>query len=453
MNPAIQKIRGVTEGTPYEGRLFLVGGCVRDEIMGQPTSDDFDIVLEGDALELAGFLYERGIAEHRPVTYPRFRTAMVSIEGHSVEIVGARRESYAPVSRHPSVEAAGLLEDVVRRDFTINTLLKNLHTGEMLDLTGKGLEDIGARIIRTPTDPQTTFFDDPLRMLRAVRFAVRLDFEIERDTWDAVIRNASRLAIISKERIRDEFVKIMLADPPAEGLRLLEGSGLLAQFSPELLEMRGISQEGCRHAYDVWEHTLHALEFLPPESSLALRLAVLFHDAGKPVTKSCSPEGETHFYGHEDVGAEIARRILRRLRFPAGDISRIARLTSMHMRIAEYRPEWTDSAVKRLMRDAKGDIADLLALARADRRGAGPQASERDLDELQARMEEILLKQPVSEMESPLNGREVMQLLRIPSGPLVKEIKQFLLDELMEGRLAPGDKENAKRLVVERFGG
>jgi len=441
----------LARGTPYEERLYLVGGIVRDKIMGRPPTEDVDIVLEGDALELARFLHDRGAADHRPVTYPRFGTAMVTIQGHTVELVSARRESYAPASRKPEIELAGLYDDVLRRDFTVNTLLENLHTGEILDLTGKGREDIGAGIIRTPTEPATTFYDDPLRMLRAVRFAVRLGFQIEQETYRAIVRDAGRLAIISKERIRDEFVKIVLSDEAARGLQMLKETGLLEQFTPELLEMQGVTQDG-GHIYDVWEHTLQSLESLPPQADLTLRLAVLFHDAAKPRTKTLDSEGHSHFYEHEDLSAEIARRVLRRLRFPTGEIARVARLVSMHMRIGEYRSEWKDAAVKRLMRDAGGDIPDLLALARADRAGTGPHATTKSLDELEARMEHILLKTPVEELKSPLNGREIMSLLKIPAGPKIKEIKQFLCEAVIEGRLAPGDKAAARKLALERFG-
>ena len=449
-SPAIERIREATRGTPYDGRLYLVGGVVRDRIMGRPPTEDVDIVLEGDALELARFLHRKHAADHRPVTYARFGTAMVAIQGHTVELVSARRESYAPETRKPEVQPAGLYDDVLRRDFTINTLLENLHTGEVLDLTGKGLADIRAGIIRTPTEPATTFYDDPLRMLRAVRFAVRLGFEIEGGTYEAMVRDAERLAIISKERVRDEFVKILLSDEPARGLRMLKESRLLDQFAPELLEMQGVTQNG-GHVYDVWEHTLHAVESLPTQADLTLRLAILFHDVGKPRTKIVDDQGHTHFYGHEALGAEIARRVLRRLRFPVSEITRVERLVSMHLRAGEYSSEWRDAAVKRLMRDAGGDMPDLLALARADRAGAGPTASTENLDELERRMENILLKTPVRELESPLDGREIMDLLKIPSSRKVREVKEFLTEQVIEGRLAPGDKDAARKLVVGKF--
>jgi poly(A) polymerase len=450
-NPAVEKIREVTAGTEYEGLLYLVGGVVRDMVMGRPPADDIDLVLEGDALELARFLHAKGITAHRPVTYPRFGTAMVNIGGHTVELVSARRESYAPESRKPHVEPAELIDDVMRRDFTINTLLEELHTGEIFDLTHTGMADIEAKIIRTPTEPDTTFYDDPLRMLRAIRFAVRFGFTIEPSTWDAIVRDAPRLNIISKERIRDEFVKIILTLEPARGLRMLRDSGLLLQFAPELLVMQGVKQDG-GHIWDVWEHSLHALEWLPTNSDLVLRLAVLLHDLGKPKTRTEDSEGHSHFYGHEDIGAALAHRIMTRLRFPKSETARVERLISMHMRIGEYREEWKDTAVKRLMRDADDDISDLVALAKADRCGANPKASLSDLENLQHRMENSLIRREVGEIRSPLNGVEIMELLNIPPGPKIEEIKDFLMEEVLERRLLPDDKEAAKTLVNTKWG-
>ena len=451
MNPAIDKIRQATLSTPYEGKLFLVGGIVRDKVMGRPATEDVDIVYEGDALELARFLHKKGVAEHRPVVYPRFGTAMVIVLDRPIELVSARRESYAPTSRKPDVELATLYDDIMRRDFTINTLLENLHTGEILDLTGKGMEDIRAGIIRTPTEPETTFYDDPLRMLRAIRFAVRFGFKIEDKTYDAIVRDAKRLAIISKERIRDEFAKILLSDDAPRGLRMLSETGLLAQFAPELLRMQGVEQSG-GHIWDVWEHTLHALETLQPDADLTLRLAVLFHDVGKPLTRADDPEDGIHFYGHEDIGAEITRRVLNKLRFPKRLVCRVVRLISMHMRIGEYRSDWREAAVRRLMRDAGGDTADLVELAKVDRLGANPHADIESIDELERRMEDILLKTLIVELESPLDGREIMELLNLPPGPDVRKVKDFLTEEVIEGHLSPKDKESAKKLVLEKYG-
>ncbi|MHB1000091.1 MAG: CCA tRNA nucleotidyltransferase [Armatimonadota bacterium] len=451
MNPAINKIREAVKGTKYEGHLYLVGGIVRDKVMGRPHNEDVDIVYEGDALELARFLYKAKAADHHPVTYPRFGTAMISIGGRTVELVSARKESYVPLSRNPDVEPADLYDDVLRRDFTINTLLQNLDTGEILDLTGHGLSDIEAKIIRTPTDPTITFYDDPLRMLRAIRFAVRFGFIIEDRTYEAIVRNAERLVIISRERIRDEFVKIILSDKPSYGLRMLKESRLLEQFAPEFLDMQGVTQTG-GHIWDVWEHTLHALESLPTSADLTLRLAVLFHDTGKPLTKTRDADSQSvHFYGHEDVSSMIAHKVLTRLRFPRHEIVRVSEMVAMHMRIGEYRSEWKDSAVKRLMHDAGRDVSDLVALAIADRKGANPKADTDDIEELERRMEQVLIKLPVYELHSPLNGAEIMELLNIPPSPTVKYAKKFLVDQIIEGRLGVDDKERAKTLLLEEF--
>lgn len=450
MNSAIDAVRDATRGTEYGNRLYLVGGYVRDNIMGRPPTEDVDIVYEGDALKLARFLYDRGIARYRPVVYPRFGTAMIVVEGRTIELVSARRESYLATSRKPNVEAASLYDDVMRRDFTINTLLEGLHDGRIYDLTSRGMADLEAGIIRTPTDPEITFYDDPLRMLRAIRFAVRFGFVIAPETYEAVVRNVERLAIISRERIRDEFVKIVLIREPSHGLRMLKESGLLDQFAHELLEMVDVTQGG-GHVHDVWEHTLHALDSLPHSADLVLRLAVLFHDTGKPRTKTCDSNGRCHFLGHESIGEQIARRIMNRLRFPVREISRVARLVSMHMRIGEYRRDWKESAVRRLMHDAGPDIPDLLGLAHADRLGANPNASHEDLEDLRDRIERIVLQIPIDQMRSPLDGREIMDLIHIPSGPRIKEIKTFLCDEVVEGRLSPDDKDTARELVLSRF--
>ncbi|HOK54158.1 MAG TPA: CCA tRNA nucleotidyltransferase, partial [Armatimonadota bacterium] len=293
-------LKEATRNSVYEYRLYLVGGIVRDEILGSPGEEDIDIVLEGDATKLARYLFNIGITDFKPVVFPRFGTAMVSIEGTQVELVSARSESYAPESRKPEIELASLEQDVLRRDFTINTLMKNLHTGEILDITGKGLSDLREGIIRTPTDPEVTFEDDPLRMLRAIRFSARFGFVIEDKTYEAIKNKAHRLSIISKERIRDEFSKMLMTSRAAQAIETLRTTGLLAQFAPELLEMYGVTQN-IYHLYDVWTHTMKALESLPDTADLALRLATLFHDVGKPKTRSVDEKSQVHFYSHQHI--------------------------------------------------------------------------------------------------------------------------------------------------------
>lgn len=456
---ALDLIRSRTKDTKYEGHLWLVGGWVRDKVLGVPAKQDIDIVLEGDALDLAHFLYSEQISLHAPVTYPRFGTAMVCISGQNVELVTARRESYDQDSRKPArVEPATIAEDAARRDFTINTLIENVHTGEIVDPLGCALRDIKGRVIRTPLPPQATFDDDPLRMLRAVRFATRLGFEIEHETWTAIERNALRLAppTVSAERIRDEFVKIVVTDYPSRGLDLLRHSGLLAQFAPELLPMWGCIQNEF-HSLPVWEHVMLALDNLVrfvPDASQNLRLAVLLHDVGKPATRSVGEDGRVHFYAHEDVGARMANTLLTRLKFPGSDVDEVANLVAQHMRIGEYKPtEWTDAAVRRFVRAAEGHIDELFEIHRADVSALAH--DHRDMSRaalLRTRIEELETAHPSREIGSPVSGRQLMQELGLEPGPLIGEVKEWLTNEVIEGRLSPIDGERALALAQERFG-
>ncbi len=456
MCPVIEMLREATRGTEYEGRLFLVGGYPRDRLLGLPAPEDVDIVLEGDALQLARFLHSRGIADHAPVLYPRFGTAMITVAGHAVELVTARSEHYDISSRKPQVVPASLFEDARRRDFTINTLLENLHTGKMLDPLGCARRHLRMRLLKTPLPPKDTFFDDPLRMLRAVRFAVKLGFRIERSTWRAIRSEAHRLnlmgpdpPVVSAERIRDEFVKILMSCDAARGLTLLAEGGLLAQFVPELVRTMGVTQDRW-HLYDVWTHTLKALAALPPEASLELRLAVLLHDVGKPVTRTEDAKG-IHFYEHQFVGADIARSILQRLHFPNQTIQTVAELVRLHMRLGEPRPDAADAVIRRIIRDTAPYMDQLFALAEADRSAMAPDAPMTPLSLLRRRIEEVNRELNAARVQSPLDGREVMELLGVGPGPIVGAAKEYLVNEIIEGRLRHDDREGARAALFEWY--
>jgi poly(A) polymerase len=451
MSEALDRLREATRGTAYEGRLYLVGGIVRDRVLGLPREEDIDIVLEGDATALAQFLFDARIADHPPVVYSRFGTAMVSIGGRQVELVGARSESYAPESRKPEVALATLEQDVLRRDFTINTLLENLHTAEVLDLTGRGLQDLRLGMIRTPTDPAATFEDDPLRMLRAVRFAARFGFTIDEETESAIHVKAGRLTIVSSERIRDELSKMLMAPGCGQALDMLRDTGLLAEFAPELEIMHQVTQN-IYHVYDVWTHTLKTLEALPEDSDLALRLAALFHDIGKPATRTVDDQGQAHFYTHQAVGAHMTKEVLTRLRYPNEMVSTVTKMVFMHLRAGEYEPAWSDAAIRRLIRDAGQELDALIALTRADKAASNQAMPSADLDELERRIAEVKAKMDVAAIRSPLDGREIMELLGIPPGSVLRRIKEFLVNEILEGRLAPGDSNRARELVVQHWG-
>ena len=451
----LQALRDAVRGTAYAGKLFLVGGVVRDQVMGLPSGkDDIDLVLEDDALALARFLRQQGAADFEPVVYPTFGTAMVVVRGRTVEMVTARTESYAPGSRKPdSVEAGTLQDDARRRDFTINTLLQSLETGEITDPLGLALADINAGIIRTPTDPLLTFQDDGLRMLRAVRFAARFGFTIEPFTWKAMRQRADRLSdttpnrtrVISYERIRDEFCKTLMTARAQTGLKLLQDSGLLEQFAPELTAMVGVTQNEF-HAYPVWDHTLIALGNLPPDASLTLRLATLCHDIGKPPARGVGDDGRVHFYGHAETGAEITRKLMTRLKFSNDEIAAVTKLVAQHMRIGEYKPVWTDAAVRRLIRDLGPQLDDLFEIHRVDVSALAPDHTDISrARELRARIAPIQEAQDIAALTSPLDGQELMTRLGLRPGKQLGAVKEYLVNEVVEGRLAPDDKEEAER--------
>lgn len=449
----LHTLRNATRGTPYENRLFLVGGYVRDKLLyGESAGgDDLDLVLEGDALAVARLLFDKGAADHFPVEYGQFGTTQVTVGGAKVELVTARAETYRQGSRKPIVRPGTLQTDAARRDFTINTLLENLHTGEITDPLGRGRSDLNARVLRTPLDPRVTFAEDPLRMLRACRFAAKLGFEVADDTA-AALGECAHLCNpehgISYERVREELNKTLLTTRAPLGLEMMRVSGLLAQFAPELSALFGAEQNRW-HRFDVWTHTLAALENLPPDAGLRARLATLFHDVGKPVTRTVDPDGEAHFYGHAETGAQITRTVLNRLRYPADEIKTVARLVALHMRYGDYDPTvWTDKTIRRLLREV-GDLrSDLFILARADAKAVNPPDPPRtDFDGLQTRMETIEATAHVTQATSPLDGQALIALLGIPPGPLVGKIKNALTEAVVSGDLAPTDIAGAEAMA------
>jgi len=294
-------IREATRGTPYEGDLFLVGGAVRDALLGLPPKADYDLVTRGSAPELARFLWSQGVSSIAPVTYERFGTAMVRVDDVDIELVTARRESYDAESRKPTVEPASYEEDALRRDFTVNTLMQGLHDGELRDPLGSGLDDLRSGTLRTPLDPVATFRDDPLRMLRAVRFRWKLHFMPAPGLYEAIRQERERLRIVSMERIRDEIVKMLRASTGPEALRDLLDLGLIETIAPELLPMVGAPGGGSHHL-DVWEHSLLVIRNVGTDD-LNLTLAALLHDVGKPETVSIDEQGRHRFFAHESVGA------------------------------------------------------------------------------------------------------------------------------------------------------
>lgn len=448
MHPALRRVAELTAGTPWEHQLWMVGGAVRDELLGLESPPDFDLVLEGDALAVAEHLYHAQGLDGSPTAYPRFGTVAVGIEGTTIEIVTARRESYDSASRKPTVEPATLLEDAQRRDFTANTLMRNIHTGELSDPLGTGLADLRAGILRTPLDPAETFYDDPLRMLRAVRFRWKLGWTYADGLADAIRNEAHRLDIISRERIRDEWTKMLEQPSASSAMRDLLELKLLERFAPEFVAMVGVSQ-GKWHHLDVWDHTLLVLDHVIADGGdLRLRLAALFHDIAKPPTRSIDDKGDIRFFGHEVVGAELTKMRLRELRFGEQMIADVALLVKNHMRLSSG-PTFTPTAARRLIRDLREHVDALIALVDADARGLKAGARKLDLNQVRERLVAVSRVTPVEKLESPLTGREIMDITGLGPGPDVGRLKLALQELVLEGDLAPDDVDRARRLVAE----
>ena len=423
--------------------LYLVGGSVRDLILGQPTHDlDFATDASPEAtrriLEAARPTASYSIGE-------KFGTIGATFDDIVVEITTFRTERYQPGSRKPEVRyGKSLEEDLARRDFTINAMARDLMTGELIDPFG-GQADLRARLIRAVGEPAERFAEDPLRLLRAVRFVGQLGFDLEPATRGALKRCAGLLSQVSKERIFDEMSRLLIAPHAARGLRLLADLGLLDVFLPEVVDLRRTTQG--KRSKDVFEHTLRVVERTPPD--LVLRWAALLHDIGKPRT-IVQTDGEIHFPGHELVGERLSAEILTRLRADSHLTSRVSRLTGMHMRANQYEAEWTDGAVRRLMRDAGPDLELLLLLSTADvtsYRAAKVEAAATRVKRLRERIQRLEEEARIEEIRSPLDGNELMAIFGRGPGPWIKAVKDYLLDLVLEGKLAPNDKEQAEALA------
>ena len=409
-------------------RAWAVGGYVRDRLLGR-QHQEIDVVVEaGRGPELAAH-FAQLTRSAPPVVFERFGTAQVMWEGRPIEFASARAESYRADSRKPDVKPASIDEDLRRRDFTVNALLMDF-SGNVEDRLGTGLADLAARRLRTPLDPAATFIDDPLRMLRAVRFAAQLDFGLDPTLLPAMRSLAERLRppIVSVERVTDELRKMLTSDRPKLALELLDEGGLLATVLPDLVACKGVAQGGY-HTHDVYGHTLEAVALTPPD--LVVRLAALFHDVGKPAT--AAPDGS--FLGHDKIGAEMTVAALTRLRFSNSVIERVAHLVRLHLRPVFYQPDWTDGAVRRLAREAGDDLPALLQLAAADI-GASAYDQPEKLTELSRRLEAVLAETP-SRLRSPVTGEDIMKARVLPPGPEVGRLKARLDELVQEGVIEP----------------
>ncbi len=432
--------------------LFLVGGSVRDRLLRR-ASPDWDFTTNATPPETEAILAKPWPHGTRIAIYKvgeKFGTIGAIIDGRRVEITTYRGEHYQD-SRKPDVEFLGSLEeDLSRRDFTINAMAMSVD-GKIVDPFG-GKSDLVGRYIRAVGDPADRFREDPLRMLRAVRFACQLGFEIERDTYAAMIRSSRTLQKISWERRAEETNKILTSSRPAEGLKLLHNSFLLDHVIPELLPMIGLQQQGDYHHKDVWRHTLQVVENTEPD--LSLRWAATLHDIAKPTTKSVD-DGEVHFFGHEAVGAEMARHVLLRLRMSSELVERVTKLVRLHQRINLYESDWTVGAVRRFVREAGDELPLLFALSRADitsQREAKVAARTALVRELEERVERLREEEETEKIKSPLDGNELMEMFDRPPGPWIRDVKDRLLNAVLDGELAPEDKEAAAAMAREMLG-
>lgn len=452
---AVHRIAETVRNSAFSGKVFAVGGSVRDALLypdvrvDESIADDIDLVVEGDSGALVDLLVQAGITDGPASVYANFGTAQVRIEGQKVEFVTARKESYRGESRKPTVEPATLLEDAKRRDFTVNALLRNIETGEIVDALGSGLADLEDRVLRTPLDPGETFSEDPLRMLRAIRFRHKLGFAPSEGLYEAIRDNARRLSIVSAERIQEEFAKTLLGPNPAEALRDYERTGLLAEIFPEFLPTIGCDH-GPYHHLDVWDHTLAVVEKIS-RPSLALRLAALFHDVAKPQTKTIEPSGRPRFFGHEIEGAEVARVALNRLRFSKDLIGEVAHLVRHHMRLGSANP-FSSTAARRLIRDMGDQLEEFLELVDADSRSHHPGMPRLNLQAVRDKIVEVQQTSAVNQLTSPLTGKEIMDLLNLEGGPQVGVWKHKLEEAVLEGILTPGDKQAAIAYLLSRNG-
>ncbi len=427
---------------------YVVGGYVRDLIIGR-SSKDIDFVTVGSGIELAEAVAAAIGPKTHIAVYRTYGTAQVHDRDLELEFVGARKESYRRDSRNPIVEDGTLTDDLSRRDFTINAMAVSVNGdsfGELIDMFG-GMEDIERRIIRTPLDPDITFSDDPLRMMRAIRFATQLQFKIFPETFEAIRRNAHRIEIITPERIKDELCKIMRSPKPSIGWDLLHHSGLLKLILPELEALSGVEVVKGRGHKDNFYHTLTVLDTVAERSDKEwLRWAALFHDIAKPRTKRYDPETGWTFHNHNFVGSKMVPKIFTRLRLPLGaEMRYVKKLVELHMRpIALIEEEVTDSAVRRLMNYAEEDLADLMLLARADitsKNEAKKQRFLENFDIVEEKFKDIEAKDFERNRKNPVDGNEIMHIFGLHQSPLVgyftKNLKQAIKDcEIEETREA-----------------
>lgn len=422
---------------------YVVGGFVRDFLLQRDQKRDIDIVCIGSGIDLAKKTAQLLPGQVGVSVFKNFGTAMLKFRGLKIEFVGARKESYRPDSRKPIVETGSLRADQNRRDFTINALaigLNRANRGVLVD-PFDGLRDLRKRLIRTPLNPDITYSDDPLRMLRAIRFAAQLKFSIERASFQALSKNKARIAIVSMQRIAEEFNRIMLSKKPSHGLLLLEKSGLLTYILPELQALKGVDEREGQSHKDNFYHSLEVVDNISPNTTdLWLRWAALLHDIGKTPTKKFDKKIGWTFHGHELVGGKMVASIFRRLKLPLGrPLKYVRKLVSLSSRpIALVSDQATDSAIRRLLFDAGSDIEDLMRLCDADITTKNKKRYEQyksNFERLRQRFKAVEQRDRIRNWQPPIDGKTIMSAFNLSPGPEIGTLKTAIREAILEGEI------------------
>lgn len=453
-NNFLKQIGKIADNNNY--RVYVIGGYVRDLILGK-EDNDIDVMVLGDGIKFAGLVAKES-GQQLDAVYKNFKTALLNIGNLKIEFASARKESYEKNSRKPAVEFATMDEDLSRRDFTINALALGLNVDNFGELTDhfEGLTDLKNKIIKTPLEPRKTFDDDPLRIMRAIRFASKLNFTVEEKTFLAIKEMKHRLAedgVVSQERITNEFLQILMSDKPSVGLDMLYKSGVMDIIFPEISLLEGVDQRKDFHHKNVFYHTLIVIDNISQKTdNVWLRFAALVHDIAKPNTKRFVEGTGWTFHGHEELGARMMKKIFIRMKLPLNKLEYVEKLIRLHLRpIPLAKDEVTDSAIRRLAADAGEELEDLLKLCRADITSKNPDKVSKfmkNYELVEKKILEVQEKDKLRNFQSPVRGDEIMEICGLKPGREVGIIKHKIEEAILEGEI-PNEYEAAKEYLYK----